>query len=299
MKLGTTTTFPAKILLFGEYTVLRGSQALAMPLHLYVGHWQQSQPFYVHANLLKFNAYLENLVAAGKIDLDTEGFKKAIEAGEFFYSTIPTGYGAGSSGAVTAAVLRRFGKVDLAEITDADLPQLKTILGLMESCFHGSSSGFDPLISFVQQPILIRSDKTMQLLTMPKTDLSIFLIDTQQPRKTEPLVNAFLEKCQQNPEFNALIINELTPSVNDAIQTFLTNQTDLFFDTLHHISHVQYRFFEDLIPSKCKQIWLDGLASSVFKLKLCGAGGGGFILGFAKEKATVERAFSGKFQWIQ
>jgi mevalonate kinase len=31
-----------------------------------------------------------------------------------------------------------------------------------------------------------------------------------------------------------------------------------------------------------KQIWLAGLSSDVYKLKLCGAGGGGFILGFAQ-----------------
>ena len=29
--------------------------------------------------------------------------------------------------------------------------------------------------------------------------------------------------------------------------------------------------------------WLEGLAGNLFKLKLCGAGGGGFVLGIAKD----------------
>ena len=36
-----------------------------------------------------------------------------------------------------------------------------------------------------------------------------------------------------------------------------------------------------MILEKFKNIWLEGLSSSNFKLKICGAGGGGFLLGIS------------------
>ena len=46
-----------------------------------------------------------------------------------------------------------------------------------------------------------------------------------------------------------------------------------------------------MIPTDFRAIWLDGLANNLFKLKLCGAGGGGFLLGmtfdFKKTQETI------------
>jgi mevalonate kinase len=284
-----TTFFPSKLLLFGEYTVVRGSQALALPLDLYSGQWAYQKTPPIDANLLAFNAYLEKLVADGRLDLDTEGFKNDLSKGLFFQSTIPSGYGAGSSGAVTAGILARYGKNAFDNLNAADLPQLKAILGLMESHFHGSSSGLDPLVSFVKKPIFINSSQKMDIVRKPENNLSIFLLDTLQPRKTEPLVKRFLELCNTNSEYKTLIDNELAPSVNEAIAAYLNSQSDTLFGIVHHISHFQYRFFDEMIPSRFKNVWLEGLSSEAFKLKLCGAGGGGFILGFAKNWETAQQ----------
>jgi mevalonate kinase len=283
-------SYPSKLLLFGEHTVLRGSQALAMPLGNFAGRWQYSDDKIKQYDLPKLMEYVKNLSENGKIAFDTEGSFSALERGLFFDSNIPSGYGAGSSGALVAALYDVFGLDKTLSISD-----LKIVLGKMESFFHGESSGLDPLVSYLKKPILIRSDKTMTTLESIKNDLPRFLIDTKQSRKTEPLVKIFLEKTARSPEFNDLILSELVPLVDDAITAFLQNQTAFLFETMHRISLFQHRFLPEMIPMAFKNVWLEGLVGDVYKLKLCGAGGGGFILGFCKniEETKKELAKSG------
>lgn len=288
----TNIFYPSKLLLFGEHTVLRGSQALAVPLVKYSGKWQYSDDKTKQYDLPKLADYLKNLVENGKIAFDTEGALLALERGLFFKSDIPRGYGAGSSGALVAAIYDAFG-LD----KNLTISELKIVLGLIESYFHGESSGLDPLVSYVKKPVLIRSDKTMTTLETAENDLPRFLLDTKQPRKTEPLVKIFLEKTAQSPEFSGLVSNELVPLVNDAIAAFLSNQTTILLEIVHQISWFQHRFLPEMIPMAFKNVWLEGLASNIYKLKLCGAGGGGFILGFcpnieAAEKELAKSGFS-------
>ena len=273
-----TKQYPAKLRLFGEHSVLRGSQALAVPFRQFGGYWTYSQDFSKQYDLPKLANYLKKLSEKGEMPIDTEGVLSALSKGFYFDSNIPRGYGLGSSGALVAAMYDVFG-------LNKDLPinELKIVLGKIESYFHGSSSGLDPLVSYVQKSILIKKDKSIAVLDGIKTDTKMFLLDTHQSRKTEPLVQIFMEKCDKTPQYNALVENELVPYVDDAIAAFLQNKTGLVFDIVHQISHFQYRFFPEMIPLAFKNVWLEGLASDVFKLKLCGAGGGGFILGFSND----------------
>jgi mevalonate kinase len=290
----TDTFYPSKLLLFGEHTVLRGSQALAMPLVKYAGRWQFSEDKTKQYDLPKVLQYVKNLAENGKITFDTEGSLSALERGLFFDSNIPNGYGAGSSGALVAALYDAFGLDKTLSISD-----LKIVLGRMESFFHGESSGLDPLVSYLKKPILIRSDKTMTTLDAAENDLPRFLLDTKQSRKTEPLVKIFLDKTERSPEFNNLILSELVPLVDDAIAAFLQNQTAFLFETIHHISLFQHRFLPEMIPMAFKNVWLEGLAGDVYKLKLCGAGGGGFIFGFCKDiKGTKKELAKSGFSII-
>lgn len=279
--------YPAKLLLFGEHSVLRGSQALAVPFRQFSGHWAETSDFSKQYDLPKLANYLEKLSENGEIAVDTEGVRQALAKGFYFDSNIPRGYGLGSSGALVAALFDTFS-------TDKSLSinELKIILGKIESYFHGASSGFDPLISYVQKPVLIQKEKSMVVLDNLKTDAQMFLLDTHQPRKAESLIKLFLEKCEHNSHYNTLIENELVPYIDDAIAAFLQNKTELLFETIHHISLFQYRFFTEMIPLAYKNIWLEGLASDTFKLKLCGAGGGGFILGFCKSFNEAKKVLS-------
>lgn len=282
----TDSFYPAKILLFGEHTVLQGSQALAMPLWKYGGTWQYSTNKNLQFDLSKFLNYLENLVKTQEIDLNTEGFREALHQGLYFDSYIPRGYGVGSSGALVAAIYGTFGAQK-----STDLSALKNIFGKMESYFHGSSSGFDPLTCYIKKTILIKKNKTLEALDNVNNDLKPFLIDTHIHRKAENLIKIFADRCK-TPQYNDLIVNELVPYIDEAIVAFLNNLPDLLFETVHKISHFQFRYFPEGVPLAYKNAWLEGLAGDIYKLKLCGAGGGGFILGFCKNFEEAKQTLS-------
>ena len=88
----------------------------------------------------------------------------------FFDSSIPQGYGVGSSGALVAAVYDKyaFGKITVLEnLTKEKLLHLKAVFSLMESFFHGKSSGLDPLNSYLSLPILINSKDHIEATGIP------------------------------------------------------------------------------------------------------------------------------------
>ena len=275
--------FPAKAILFGEYTIIRGGAALAIPLPTFGGRWQPNglrQQF----SLPDFSRS-EAAISAG---LDVKKFQEEVKNGLFFQSNIPTGYGLGSSGAVVAAVYDRY-----AFEPETDLVLLKNKLGALEGFFHGKSSGIDPLVSYVQKNLLINGDiieqKPIFLLENPASETSFFLLDTQKRRSAKPLIQWFLDKSADD-YFLKNIDGQLFMYNGAAIENLLEGDAEGLFEQMHLISDFQFRHFSPMIPDFLRTAWLDGLASDFFKLKLCGAGGGGFMLGFSKNwAATVEK----------
>src|SRR5947208_3527294 len=69
---------------------------------------------------------------------DTSQFLEDIENGLYFDSNIPQGYGLGSSGALVAAVYYQYNKFRKKNRPVSDL---KNELALLESYYHGKSSG--------------------------------------------------------------------------------------------------------------------------------------------------------------
>ena len=75
-----TKSFKAKILLFGEYTIINGSHALAIPIPQFKGKWaytKDKQINILRSDLGKFADYLDELSRIGDIllDLDVQKFK--------------------------------------------------------------------------------------------------------------------------------------------------------------------------------------------------------------------------------
>jgi mevalonate kinase len=46
-----------------------------------------------------------------------------------------------------------------------------------------------------------------------------------------------------------------------------------------------------MIPEKMRNYWEAGLNSDYFKLKLCGSGGGGFLLGISSDFKSTRKYF--------
>lgn len=276
-------SYPAKLLLFGEHVLLRGAPALAIPLHTYGGQWAwRPTPDRHHERLQQFARSKELEQVSG---LDTAAFIRDLSKGLFFQSDIPTGYGLGSSGALCAGVYDRY----VSDKT-ADLAALKAIFARMESFFHGNSSGIDPLTSYVAAPVLLESAQQLQTVPFPVWNTPapvVFLLDTRLPRRTGPLVEWFLAQCA-TPEFGGMLDNSYLPAHVAMLQGWLSADAEKFWSNLHRISSLQFEFFIPMVPATLRQLWEKSLSESAFKLKICGAGGGGFMLGFARNQQTAE-----------
>ena len=148
--------FYAKILLFGEYGIIKDAKGLSIPYNFYKGalktiHTESEQAKSSNTKLRDYAVYLESLDSS-LVTFALSRFQKDLDKGMYFDSSIPQGYGIGSSGALVAAIYDRYAvdKITILEnLTREKLLTLKEIFSQMESFFHGKSSGLDPLNSFL------------------------------------------------------------------------------------------------------------------------------------------------------
>ena len=278
--------FYSKILLFGEYSVIKNSMALSIPYNLFSGQLAFNQSKVGHdGELRSLGTYLRRLQDRGELgfDFDVDSFDFDIGQGLFFESTIPQGFGVGSSGALTAALFDRY--AIKREENIASIYITRKNLASIESHFHGSSSGMDPLVSYINRPIVINENKELEIAEYPpyeKGKGGLFLLNTTRSRKTEPLVQLFLEK-QKDTSFNHACEKYLIPITNSCIKSFLAGDTKKLQSTFRELSAFQYENFSPMIPNLFKDLWRQGLDDESFCLKLCGAGGGGFLLGITSD----------------
>ena len=100
------------------------------------------------------------------VTFDLNTLQNDVNNGMYFDSSIPQGYGVGSSGALVASIYDKYAddKITVLEnLTRDKLLKLKEIFSFMESFFHGKSSGLDPLNSYLSLPILINSKNHIEI----------------------------------------------------------------------------------------------------------------------------------------
>src|SRR5690606_5564960 len=129
--------FYSKILLFGEYGIIDSSKVLSMPYNFYNGALKIEEIPSEEAR--KSNESLKGLVAFLKemttknpelVEFDFDPLEQDVNNGMYFDSSIPHGYGVGSSGALVAAIYDQYAqsKITVLEnLTREKLLVLKTI----------------------------------------------------------------------------------------------------------------------------------------------------------------------------
>ncbi len=287
--------FYSKVLLFGEYSVIQDSMGLCIPYTLFDGKltFRRDNTAVIDPELKAFSLFIKQLIDNNQLtyQFDITSFEFDISQGLYFDSTIPQGYGVGSSGALVAAVFDRY---EQENHTNLDISKLKKIFAQLESHFHGASSGVDPLISYLNSPILIKSKNELGPVTIPsfpKGKGGIFLLNTKRSRKTEPLVNLFLEKVT-NDKFNEICESELKPITNDCIKNFLEADTTALLPNFKKLSEFQFEHLSPMIPKLYRDLWIEGINTDDYFLKLCGAGGGGFLMGITRDFQKVKQVLS-------
>ena len=263
-----------------------GSEALLTPYYSAFGEWSSvinrpsAQAFESNESIRNFYNYLND--NDGFRILDLRRFEMEINAGLFFDSNIPLGYGVGSSGALVAAIFDRY---KLTEIND--IPKLKSFLAKMESFFHGSSSGMDPLQCYLGKPFILSQQTTdngqrMTILEddFMSDDIHIFLIDTKIKSPTAPLVERFKE-LRKDAAYLDKFDNEYVPLISKCIKSLIDKNNDGFYKYLSQVSKLQIELLSHTIPEETRDYFLTDINKDGFQVKLCGAGGGGFLLGFS------------------
>ena len=76
------------------------------------------------------------------------------------------------------------------------------------------------------------------------------------------------------------------------IEDFLKGDVNSLFRNTKQLSKVVLNHFKPMIPKQFHDLWKTGIDTNAYYLKLCGSGGGGYILGFTKDFEMAQRKLS-------
>jgi mevalonate kinase len=170
--------------------------------------------------------------------------------------------------------------------------KVKRHTALIESYFHGESSGIDPTISIYNKPIHNKYEwefvEQNVFDEIKDEGLRFFLLDSETPRSSRSLIAHFKTQTT-SPDFRSNVLDPLVNYNRDAIQATLKGKKELW-NIFHEISSLQFKHFEPMIVDEVQEMWADGLTDSVpYTLKICGAGGGGYYLGLTTDIDSTVR----------
>lgn len=276
----------SKVILFGEYSMIFDATALMIPLTKFSAQWRFAPSLSAqgvaasNASLQRFSDYLSTLDDI-KENIDFQRLNRDIAHHLYLDSNVPSGYGLGSSGTLVAAVYDGYAKQKTS-----DYLKLKSIFGQMESYFHGSSSGIDPLQCYLGRPFKI-TPKNVEILkeSLLDKEIRICLIDTKIKSNTKPLVNYFKAQ-REDPLFLQRFQKEYVPYVKKSLNALIWSDKEVFFNSLKRITKGQLEFLRPMITDNTLSLF-EADYDFHFGVKISGSGGGGYVLGFTDD---VEKA---------
>lgn len=274
-----------------------GAKALAVPFHRFSGYFstmeegpQAETQHLSNRELQKFASWYRKEAVSEQLNfrLEIDLLEKDLSKGLCFDSDIPLQYGVGSSGAVCAALFDRYASFDASLYPEiqAVTKELKADFAVLESCFHGRSSGLDPLVSYLNQPVLL-DDGELKLIDLDLTNLpwAMYLLDTGITSPTSPLVKLFIEKMQ-NQAFEQFFKQSYLPTNNAIVGAFIRADEKALFDQLNAMCSHQQIHLKEMFPEQVKTQISELLRLGVF-IKLLGSGGGGYLLAFCPSEVDL------------
>ena len=272
-------SFNSKILLFGEYGIMHDSNALSIPYKKFNGSLSKSDHLSEDQKISNRNieSLYEYIIQEDYLNdiINSDNLKEEIDSGLYFDSNIPIGSGLGSSGALVSSIISSYSKVDLKSFSNSEI---KKIMSLVESKFHGNSSGFDPAVSYFNKPMLYSNQKIKLIERIDFKDFKVYIIDSQIDSSTKKMIKVFEDKISKS-EFRLFFNSKFINNTNQCID-HLINTSKLFRDSVKELSNDTLHNFQEMIPEKLKHKWKEGIKNDSYYMKLCGSGGGGFFLAY-------------------
>lgn len=121
-------------------------------------------------------------------------------------------------------------------------------------------------------------------------------MDTGQQREAAGYIRTFTSRYDEDTAFAKRVNTGWMSPANACIDGLLAGDNAVVEEQLNILSSFQLRELPDYIPAAYHQRW----QHDHYLLKLCGAGGGGMLLGYLKDlnaKPAVETAL-GKVEWL-
>lgn len=223
-----SATAPAKVILFGEHTVVYGYPAIAAPVTgLEARVTITAQPGrstlpVIEAPQIGLKTTLDHLPSEHPIALAFNLVAEALKLDHWpalhlrLTSSIPVASGMGSSAATAVALIRALSAFVGHPLTD---PKVCELAFRLEQHHHGTPSGIDNTVITYARPIFFIRDQPIEFLTF-SMPLYLIIGDTGMKGLTREAVAGVRQRREQNPtwyddRFRA--IGELTQRAKQAL----------------------------------------------------------------------------------
>ena len=117
----------------------------------------------------------------------------------------------------------------------------------------------------------------------------MFLLDSGIVGETAPMIQIFMEKMKQDG-FRSMLKDQFIRYTDACVEDFVKGNVKSLFSNTKQLSQIVLSHFKPMIPSQFHDLWKRGIESNDYYLKLCGSGGGGYILGFTQDITKAKQA---------
>jgi mevalonate kinase len=97
----------------------------------------------------------------------------------------------------------------------------------------------------------------------------------------------------KNEGFRKMLNEEFVTYTDACIEDFLHGNVTSLFGNVKNLSQVVLKNFKPMIPDAFHTVWEKGIKTNDYYLKLCGSGGGGYILGFTEDYQKAQESLKG------
>ena len=110
--------------------------------------------------------------------------------------------------------------------------------------------------------------------------------------ETAPMVQIFMEHMKQEG-FRKMLKDQFVKHTDACVEDFLKGDVKSLFSNIKDLSKVVLDNFKPMIPKEFHTLWKKGIETNAYYLKLCGSGGGGYMLGFTQDLDMAREALKG------
>ena len=294
---------PAKIILFGEHSVVYGKPAIAAAINLrtYVeAELRRDDRIRIEAHDIKVPgltvSFSENEIyfesdygkaaevlsyvrQAIELAMEEAGVKKGINVS--ITSQIPVGAGLGSSAAVAVATIGAVSKLLGLELTREEVARLGHKVELL---VQGASSGIDPTVSAMGGFLYYEKGNFKHL---PFMELPIVVGYTGSSGSTKELVAMVRRRYESMPELIVPILNAMGKLVEKARNIIISElDEEEKFAKLGELMNINHGLLDALGVStkKLSELVYAARTARALGAKITGAGGGGCMYALAPGK---------------